>query len=159
MAEDEITETGTETEPQAQPDPGPDLAKEVEKWKALSRKNERALEAERAKGLSEAERAISEAKAAGRTEAIQEAGRRLARAEIRAAAAGKGLDVAALLDDVDLTRFVGEDGEPDDKAIAKAIDRWAGIAKRKGDADQGYRPGQRKQDMNTWMRQQVGIQQ
>jgi hypothetical protein len=123
---------------------------------------EKALETERAKGLTETERTIAEAKAAGRTEATLEAGKRLARAEIRAAAATEGIDVASVLEDLDLSRFVGEDGEPDTKAIEKAISRWAGIAstskRPRGDVDQGTRTQAPKNDMNTWMRQQVGVQ-
>lgn len=121
---------------------------------------QRALEAERAKGLTEAERAIAEAERNGYTRASQEAGKRLARAEIRAAAATKGLDVTEILEDLDLSRFVDENGEPDDKAITKAIGKWAAIApastRPRGDVDQGTRGAPAGADMNTWIRQAVG---
>lgn len=104
---------------------------------------EKTLQAERAKGLSDADRAIQDAKAAGFAEAQMEAGKRLARAEIRALASEKGLDVTALLEDLDLSRFVGDDGEPDDAVIASAIKRWAAIAPQpnrpRGDVGQGAR--------------------
>ncbi len=125
-----------------------------------ARAHERELERVRAATLSESERAVAEARQQGRQEAAVEAGKRLARAEIRAAAAGKGLDVADLLEDLDLSRFVGEDGEPDDKAISKAITRWAAIsppsARPRGAVDQGARGDAPAAAMNTWIRQATG---
>lgn len=121
---------------------------------------QRALEAERAKGLSEAERAIAEAERNGYTRASQEAGKRLARAEIRASAAAKGLDVTEILEDLDLARFVDENGEPDEKAISKAITKWAAIApasaRPRGEVDQGTRGTSQGADMNSWIRQAAG---
>jgi hypothetical protein len=107
---------------------------------------ETALETERAKGLSDSERAIAEAKAEGRREAATDAGKRLARAEIRAAAAASGLKVTADdLDDLDMSKFLGDDGEPDDAAIATRIKRWQALApestRPRGSIDQGNRGG------------------
>lgn len=138
-------QNGSETEQtsEAKPDPNKavlaDLAKERRERKRLAQE----LEAERAKGLSESERAIAAAKAEGAQEAALAAGKRLARAEIRAAAASAGLKVDDLLDDLDLSRFVGDDGEPDDAAIQARIKRWAAIApesnRPRGSVDQGNR--------------------
>lgn len=75
--------------------------------------------------MSEQEKAIAQAKDEGRKEAVQAAGRRLAAAEFKAAAAGKIGDPAAALEVLDLSKFVGEDGEPDQTAIAKVVDRLA----------------------------------
>lgn len=72
---------------------------------------------------TDAEKAIEEAKAAGRSEALAEATSRLVRAEIKAAAGGKAADpgdIPALLGD--LTRFADKKGEVDTKAISSAID-------------------------------------
>jgi hypothetical protein len=164
MAEDTAPENvdSDASEDTTPPELGDAGQKALAAERSRARVAEKALETERAKGLTETERAIAEAKAAGRTEATLEAGKRLARAEIRAAAATEGIDVASVLEDLDLSRFVGEDGEPDTKAIEKAISRWAGIAstskRPRGDVDQGTRTQAPKNDMNTWMRQQVGVQ-
>jgi hypothetical protein len=160
MAEN-TEETGTETtepvtqentasgQPQPETDSGgkdphkailADLAKERRERQRLARE----LDAEKAKGLTEAERAIAEAKAAGRQEAVAEAGKRLARAEIRAAAAAAGLKVSDDdLDDLDMAKFVGDDGEPATDAIAARIKRWQALApepsRPRGSIDQGNR--------------------
>lgn len=85
----------------------------------------RELEQARTAGLNEAERAVAEAKTAGRTEALTQMGERLARSEFVAAAARRnaGYDAAAVLDDLNLARYVGDDGEPDVKALTAAVER------------------------------------
>jgi hypothetical protein len=75
--------------------------------------------------MSETEKAIAQAKDEGRKEAIQSAGRRLAAAEFKAAAAGKIGDPAAALEVLDLSKFVSENGDPDTTAIQKVVDRLA----------------------------------
>jgi len=103
--------------------------------RALRAERNRADAAERARLAAEAERdelrkknqtaeekAIDDAKKAGRDEATLEANRRIARSEIRAAAGGKlqdPEDAATLLGDLD--RFIVK-GEVDSKAITSAID-------------------------------------
>lgn len=86
-----------------------------------------AKEAEKARlsTMSEAERSVAEAEARGRTAAATEFGKRLARTEFDAAAARRNAeyDTAGALEYVDLARFVGDDGEPDLKAIAAAVER------------------------------------
>ena len=80
------------------------------------------LEKER---MSETEKAIAEAKKAGHDEAILVAGKRLAAAEFRAAAAGRLTDPSATLELLDLSKYVGDDGEPDTKAIAAVVEKLA----------------------------------
>jgi hypothetical protein len=90
--------------------------------------------------MSEQEKAVAEAKAAGRQEALAEANSRLLRSEIRAAAAGKLADpgdAAALLGDLD--QFLDKSGEPDVKAITSAID--ALVKAKPYLAPAGARPG------------------
>jgi hypothetical protein len=73
--------------------------------------------------MSETEKAIAQAKAQGRKEALVEATNRLARAELRAVAAGKLADpddAAALIGD--LSEFVTADGDVNTKAMTSAID-------------------------------------
>lgn len=106
--------------------PGTD---EAEKWKALSRKNERELkkvqaELEKAQqaSMSENERAVAEAKAAGRAEAITELNRERVADKVAIAAAGKladPSDAAAFLGDLD--QFIVS-GQIDERSISKAID-------------------------------------
>ena len=85
----------------------------------------KAAEKARLDSMGEAERQIEEAKAAGRSEAVSEFGKRLARTEFDAAAARRnpGFDTASRLEWVNLGLMVGDDGEPDPKAIAAAVER------------------------------------
>jgi hypothetical protein len=117
---------------------------ETEKYKALMRKQEErarsnadavkerdALKAEldqfRQSTMSEQEKlltkAVKEAEAKGRGDALTAVGQRLVRAEFRAAAAGAIPDLDGVLDDLNLAKFVGADGEPDAKQIEAAVRR------------------------------------
>jgi hypothetical protein len=145
MAEETTTETSVTETTTTEPTDVEKLKKALEAERAGRRDAERSrkaadseLEKLRTASLSETEKAIAEAKAAGRTEALAETGKRLAAAELRAAAAAAGLDVAEVLDLVDLTRFVGEDGNPDEKAIAEAVTKFAGL---RGEPAVTTRPG------------------
>lgn len=81
------------------------------------------LEKLRSASMSDQEKAVAQAKAAGRAEAVQETASRLVRAEVRALAAGKLADPAdAIYLLGDLSDYVASDGDVDSKAIAKAID-------------------------------------
>lgn len=119
---------------EAKPDTGVDLTSEVEKWKSLARKHEekakanadaaKELEKVRQQSMTETEKAVSEAFAKGRSEGLSEGGAKVARAEVRAAAAGR-LDadqVATLLDGLNLAAFLGDDGEVDQAKVAAFID-------------------------------------
>lgn len=73
--------------------------------------------------MDETERKILEAREAAAAEVRSQYGSRLAETEFRAAAAARnsGYDVAKALKYVNLSGFLGEDGEPDAKAIASAV--------------------------------------
>ena len=73
--------------------------------------------------MTEAERLAAEAEERGAQRVRTEYGTRLAQTEFRAAAAARnpGYDVAKALGYVDLSKFLGEDGEPDTKAITAAV--------------------------------------
>jgi membrane protein involved in colicin uptake len=150
--------TGSET--------GNELQSEVDKWKALSKKNEdrakananaaKELEELRAKTMSEQEKAVAAAKAEGRTEALKEASVLFVDAEVKAAAAGRKIDVDKLLAGLDRSAFLNDEGKPDTKAIEDYLD---GIAPRDGrpDLGQGTRgTGAQGADMNTMLRQAAG---
>jgi hypothetical protein len=126
-----VSETATEAPAQEQPtteqpteqqptEDSTDWKAEARKWEQRAKENKQAaaeLEKQRQASMTEAERAVAEAEQKGRTAAAQEYGKRLATAEIRAVAADAGADLAGVFDYLDLARFVGEDGEPDAKAI------------------------------------------
>lgn len=116
---------------------------------------QRELEQVRKASMSEAEKAVAEAEQRGRSSALTEYGKRLARSEFNAAAARRNpaFDTAAL-DYLDLSRFVGDDGEPDSKAISEAIERLVPTSdgRPRGDVDQGVRPNQAPAGMNDLIR-------
>jgi hypothetical protein len=112
-----------------------------------------------AAAMTDQERAVAEAELRGRTAALAGAGTRLARAEIRAAAAGR-VDADALsgfLEYADLSKFLGADGEPDAKAIEAAVGRLAGPT-RQTNFDGGARTtGAKPTDMNALIRRLAGL--
>lgn len=131
---DNVPEPTEPTEAEPQPEPEAPKAEETD-WKAMSRKweqqakkNSKAaeeLEKLRAAAMSEQEKAVAEAKAAGAGEAARTFGSRLAAAELKATAAAKGVDLSSIGDLIDASRFVGDDGEVDTAAIGKAVEKLA----------------------------------
>ena len=100
-----------------------DHAAEAEKWKALSRKNEDKAKANADKAkkfddlvasqATEQEKAVTEAKAAGRIEALREAGSKLVAAELKAAVAGRidPTKLEALFGGLNTASFLTDEGE------------------------------------------------
>lgn len=84
------------------------------------------LDKVRKANMTDQEKAIAEARAEARKEALGVASERMLRSEIKAAAGTKLADpadaVAHLRDAGDLNRFLTDDGEVDTKAVASAID-------------------------------------
>lgn len=116
-----------QTDPPTEPD-ATDWKAEARKWEERAKENRKAaaeLEKQRLASMSEAEKAVAEAENRGRQSAAQQFAQRLARSDFLTAAARRNptYDAAAILDDVNLARYVGEDGEPDSKAIEKAVER------------------------------------
>lgn len=115
-------------------EPDKDWEAEAAKWKALARKHENAnasslkeLEQLRIAQMSETDKAIAEAEKRGRDAALKELRADMARAKLQAQAAGKVADVEALLEVVDVSRFLKEDGI-DEEAIAATIERLTKVA-------------------------------
>lgn len=116
-------------------DDGKDWRAEAEKWRAQSRKHEarakegRAAAAELAKlkreGMSDVEKRVEEAVASARAEERTKAGERVARSAFLAAAKGRLEKAAEVADDVNLRRYVDENGDVDDDGIAALVDRLA----------------------------------
>lgn len=117
------------------PDKEADLTAELEKWKAQARKHEdrakanaaaaKELEKLREQSMSDQERAVEEARRAARREALAEVGASRVDDAVRVAASGRAVDVDALLEGLDRSRFLGEDGVPDRDAVAAWVDRVA----------------------------------
>lgn len=111
-----------------------DWEAEALKWKALARKHENAnasslkeLEQLRTAQMTDSEKAIAEAEKRGRDAALKELRADMARTKFQAQAAGKVADVEALLEVVDVSRFLKEDGIDED-AIAATIERFTKVA-------------------------------
>lgn len=113
-----------------------------------------------ASAMTDQERLVAEAEERGKTAALTTAGTRLARAELRAAAAVNHVDKSTLdgfLEYADLGRFVGTDGEPDTKAIEAAVKKLGG-GSGGADFDGGARSSTAKTtDMNALIRRQAGL--
>jgi ferric-dicitrate binding protein FerR (iron transport regulator) len=145
---------------QTDPDTGadtPDHAAEAEKWKALARKHEaqakanakaaKELDEFRKQSMTETEQAVEEARNDGRRQALVEAGSRIAAAEVRAAATGRltADQLDTLLDGINLARFVSDEGEVDQTAVAKFVD---GIAPQPEGRTAAFDLGQGARDPN-----------
>lgn len=107
-----------------------DWKAEARKWEQRAKDNgAKATEFDKARraAMTDAERAVAEAEERGRLAATSEFGKRLATSEIRAAAADAGADLAGVFDYLDLSRFVGENGELEEKAIKAFV---AGLPKK-----------------------------
>lgn len=109
--------------------------------------------------LQKAQKAATEAEAKLQTQS-QAMGARLARSEFAAAAAKRNpdADISSVLDLVDLSRFVGKDGEPDIKAITDAV---AKLVPESSNGDPTFTTGARKSppagaDMNQLLRSAAG---
>jgi len=124
---------------------------EAAKWKAMARKHENAAKAGqkeldklRAASQTDAERAVSEAEARGRQAALADVAQRLAGAEVKAALAGVVPDPAAIVEDLNLSKYVTSDGEVDSEAVAELRKKYEGLAaKGKGSTPDPLRQGQR----------------
>lgn len=127
-----------EQPPAPDPEPTPsvdELLAEVEKWKTQSRKHEdrakananaaKELDQVRQQSMTDTERAVEAAKADALSIATKAFGGKLVAAEVKAAAAGRELDVDTLLEGLDASRFLGDDGDPDVTAINEWVDRLA----------------------------------
>jgi hypothetical protein len=154
-------ETGNQPPQEPQTPPAEDFEA---KWKAQQKVNrdlERKLEQARTASMNETEKAVHEAEQRGRTAANQEFGQRLATSEFNALAARRNPEfkTADVLEYVDMSKMVGEDGEPDMKALTAAVTRLVPEAKS-GSPDFGggtRTPGTPPKDMNNLIRRGAGI--
>ncbi|MFD8594559.1 hypothetical protein ACFV1L_06120 [Kitasatospora sp. NPDC059646] len=118
-----MADTPSENTPPAEAPSVEDLQAQVEKWRNLSRTNEKRwndtsaeLETLRQSQLSDAERAIEAARDEGRRAALAEAGTRLADAELRAQASAAGVTLPSA-EFLNMAAFSGPDGAVNSDAI------------------------------------------
>lgn len=164
------TETAAETAAQTtEPDKGQekDWQAEADKWKALARKHEGSAKAnaDAAKRLaeieeankSEVEKAVEAARKEGTSEALRSLAPRLVAAEFRIAAAGRLTteQVAEFLEDLDLTRYLTDDGEVDTDRVAKKVEALA-PARTAPSFGGGPRASAPVTDMNQLIRRAAG---
>jgi hypothetical protein len=132
--------------PAAPPAPAPagdgdtDWKAMARQWEKRAKENGKAadeLEKLRKASMTEQEKAVAEAEAKGRTAAAADYGRKLAAAEMRAAAAAAGVDLSEIADLIDVSRFVGDDGEVDAKAIKAAVAKFSKLSPAKGPGRSG----------------------
>ncbi|MEV8124104.1 hypothetical protein AB0P07_08315 [Streptomyces sp. NPDC085944] len=94
------------------------------KWETRAKKNSSAAEELarlKREGMSETEAAV----AAARAEERVKGGERIARSAFLAAAKGRIPDPKEVVEDINLRKYVDDDGEVDDDAIAKLVDKLA----------------------------------
>lgn len=128
------------TEPAAQADPSGQLPEDhplvkayratkadlaTVKQKADAEREE--LERLRLSALSDAERAIEEARNAGKAEATSAFGERLARAELKAALTGVVADPADIVAELDVKKYLTDDGEVDTAKVAAVVTKFGGL--------------------------------
>lgn len=100
------------------------LRGEAAKYRSEAKNAAEELEKLRRAAMSEQERAIVEARAEGRLAAMSEFGARVVDAEIRAAAAGRFTDgqMRVLLQGLNRSAFLAEDGSVDEKSVHEFVD-------------------------------------
>lgn len=103
----------------------------AQKWEGFARdrkdyaKVKKELDDIKRSQMSDQERAIDEARAEARTEALQESGTRLVEARLAGALEGRGLEVDQVqerLQFVDLSKFLTSDGEVDAALVSNFLD-------------------------------------
>ena len=129
--------SGTGTDAEAGSDglgPNGERLDGLDYWKARARENEQRaknarteLEQLKREAMTDSERAVAEARDTARAEALAEVSGRLVEAEVRTAAAGRPVNVDALLDGLDRSRFISESGEVDREALTGWLDQLAPV--------------------------------
>jgi hypothetical protein len=120
------------------------------KWEARAKENAGAAKERdelRKQSMTEQEKAVEEASAKARTEERVRLAGKLARQGFLAAAAGRIPHAASVADDLNLAKYVGEDGEIDETGLAELVDRLAPPKPAKSDKD-GEDGGEKKAKQN-----------
>jgi hypothetical protein len=152
-------DTGEAASDKDGPGDSTDWKAEAEKYKALMRKHEtRAKENAgaakerdelRKQSMTDQEKAVEEASAKARTEERVRLAGKLARQGFLAAAAGRLPNAAGVAEDLNLSKYVGEDGEIDEKGLTELVDRLAPPKAAKSDTDESGEDGAKKAKRGT----------
>lgn len=112
--------------PKPEPTEDPALAglrTALEDERRKSREAQQALAALQRQGMTDQEKAVAEAKEAGKVEGLKSAGLLIAAAEFKAIAAGRLADPDEVLTLLDLSRFVKDDGTIDKRALTSVVEK------------------------------------
>ncbi|MCT9142938.1 hypothetical protein [Streptomyces violarus] len=124
------------------------------KWETRAKKNSTAAEELariKRESMSETEAAV----AAARAEERVKSGERIARSAFLAAAKGRIGDPQAVVEEINLRKYVDDDGEVDDDAIAALVDK---LAPNKSDTDDDTDDDQDERDTRRRRRPARGYQ-
>lgn len=132
------TEPEPATTPEPEPEPEPKPTETVDFWKEKAREQEKRakanakaqteLEKLRKQTMSETEKAVAEAEAKGRQSAMAEVGERLAAAKIETALTGIVPNPGDIVEDLNLAKYVTDDGSVDEAAVKALRTKYEGLA-------------------------------
>lgn len=150
---------------QAPAKPETDWKSEARKWQDRAKANHGAakeLEDLKKAGMTDLERQVNEAKKAARTETLAEVGQSRAEDAIRFSVGARlpEAELDELLGDLNLARFLTEDGQVDRKKVASYVARIAPDGKGTApipDLGQGGRGASKGTDMNALIRRGAGF--
>ena len=129
--ETSIDPDAPEVEPSTEPEtPSSPETDDVTKWKAMSRKNEKAHKEalDRIRELeqqneSDQQKAVREAADAARSEVLKQVGAERVADAVRVAAAGRDTDIDSLVEALDATKFLDDGGNPDRARINEWVNK------------------------------------
>lgn len=98
-------------------------------------KAQKELETLRQASMTEAQRAVEEAEQRGRSAASADFGQRLAAAEVKAALTGIVPDPAAIVEDLNLAKYVTDTGDVDQEAVTALRSKYQALAAKPPVAD------------------------
>lgn len=115
------------------------------KWEERAKKADARLDDARLAAMSEQERAIETARSEARAATLLELGQVRVGDAFRVAAAGRDIDIDSVLEAVDLSKFLDEDGHPDTVKVGDWVERIAPLPEPSStpqvpDLGQGARP-------------------
>lgn len=95
------------------------------KWEERAKKADARLDDARLAAMSEQERAIETARSEARAATLLELGQVRVGDAFRVAAAGRDIDIDSVLEAVDLSKFLDDDGHPDTVKVGDWVERIA----------------------------------
>ncbi len=143
MPEEAITdETSTETDtPEVVESDGTDWKAEARKHEQQKKRLQREMDDLKKSTMSDSEKLVAEAEKRGRMAAVAESAQIVAAARIEAALTGIVADPAEIVSELNLAKYVTDDGDVDTAAVAALKAKFSALAPqgRPGSANQGAR--------------------